>query len=123
MESLPMCSIYELYVQKFLTSNFSSSNVFNVSSSEFSSKIPNLFKSDLKKKELSERQLLIVNVNRNEEEAKKRYYGKLKGFVFCQIQTTLYNPKSSLCKDCFMNRECIEILKSEFPEFSKIRKV
>lgn len=88
---------------------------------EFSLKLKEAFKKENKSKTLNEKELFIKNVNQNEEKSKKQFYNTLKGFLYCQAHTTLFNKKSELCCQCENRLLCKDMLKNELPKFYKIR--
>lgn len=89
--------------------------------SEFTLNLKNTFKEEVKKKNIDLKSSFIIEINKNEEHYKQRFYNTLKGFAYCQLFTTLYNPKSSLCDKCTNKKLCTDILKNELPEFYKLR--
>jgi hypothetical protein len=89
--------------------------------SEFSLNLKEAFKEEKKKVNISNKSKFILELNKTEEGYKKRFYNELKGFVFCQMFTTLYNPISPLCQSCTNKDICIKTIQTELPEFYKLR--
>lgn len=89
--------------------------------SEFSLNLRETFKAENQIKKQTEREGFISQTNESEEIYKRRFHDTLKGFVYCQMFTTLYNPKSELCKVCLNREICKETLKTELPKFYKLR--
>jgi hypothetical protein len=70
------------------------------------------------------RQLLIDSLKTIrvvEEKQKERYYGQNRGFLWCKINTTLYNDKSKLCCECKFNEQCLITLKQNYSKVYKAR--
>lgn len=63
----------------------------------------------------------LQNVNDIEEFEKERFLNSTKGFVNCQINTTLYNHKSTSCSVCKYSVKCKALLKSYFSKVYKAR--
>lgn len=75
-----------------------------------------------KKKVDEDYYLDLINVIETEESEKRIDYNKISGFAICLETTTLYNPKSSLCKSCSFKIECAKTLKKRNPGLYKYRK-
>ncbi len=73
----------------------------------------NQFRSEWKK--------IIIEINKIEEEVKNKFYNTKKGFLYCYINTTLYNHKSPFCSLCNKKEECKETLKKEHFNVYKVR--
>lgn len=64
---------------------------------------------------------MLLAVRDHEELEKERFHNTAKGFLYCQISTTLYNHKSSFCVLCKKSLECKEFLKKTMNKVYKIR--
>ena len=63
------------------------------------------------------RQLLIDSLKTirvAEEKHKERYYEQSRGFLWCKINTTLYNDKSKFCQECKFKEQCLITLKQNY---------
>lgn len=71
--------------------------------------------------------LSLKEIDKYEEEDKKLFFNTLRGFNLCLTSTTLYNPKSCFCKECYFKFFCIKVLKTRniylfYYRFNKINK-
>ena len=64
---------------------------------------------------------LLLDLNKVEESEKERFFGTVKGFYNCLINTTLYNHKSPLCMQCPFAEKCKAELKIQYPKIYKKR--
>ena len=79
------------------------------------SRINKIKQSDLK-------DLLDLKKKQNfEEQDKKIFFNKIRGFDLCLASTSLYNPQSKYCCKCIFKKQCINILNKKFPYLLKYR--
>lgn len=65
---------------------------------------------------------LLNDINFSEENEKERFLNTTKGFINCQISTTLFNHKSKNCSVCRSSLDCKELLKNNMVKVYKARK-
>lgn len=64
---------------------------------------------------------IFQEVRTIEERFKKEFFNSRKGFSWCIANTTLYNHKSPLCKECVNKSDCKEVLRQNFYKIYKLR--
>ena len=64
---------------------------------------------------------MIVNPQVYEEQEKKRYHNKTKGYFWCLTMTTMYNHKSKHCSGCKFSKICKKRLKENQSKIYTIR--
>lgn len=67
------------------------------------------------------KQGIFINLQKHEEIDKNRFFNQDKGFDYCLVTTTLFNPLSELCLSCNMNKHCKTILEKNHPKLYKLR--
>lgn len=55
----------------------------------------------------------FINLQKFEEEDKKRFYNKVSGLMLCLEATSLYHPKSKYCRQCKFKNFCRNLLKKK----------
>lgn len=56
-----------------------------------------------------------------EEVEKARFLNEPKGYVYCALMTTLFNPRSKNCRICVFNKTCEQRLKNSYPKLYEQR--
>ena len=64
---------------------------------------------------------LYINVNPTEEREKEIFYNMTDGLVHCKAQTTLFNHRSKLCKECINRTRCKTLLEDNYTLIFKHR--
>lgn len=65
--------------------------------------------------------LSLVELIRFEEDDKKRFHNKLKGFLLCIESTSLFHPKSKVCLSCNYKNACKTLLKKRCLPLFRVR--
>lgn len=60
-------------------------------------------------------------INRFEEQYKQKFYGTNEGFLNCIQKTTLFNHHSKLCILCTFRKNCLILLRINYPNMYKER--
>lgn len=63
----------------------------------------------------------LKSLNDLEELEKELFFNKPEGFLYCSVNTSLYNPKSEFCSKCNSSGHCLRKLREELPNLYKIR--
>jgi len=77
-------------------------------------------KESRKKKETGFNEILS-GYNEYEEREKRRFLNDENGYVYCEINTTMFHPESECCIICDFRKNCKERLKLNYPALFKAR--
>jgi hypothetical protein len=79
------------------------------------------FEEEIKQQKLNKASNEYTKIYQHEENDKQRFYNTAQGFIYCNITTTLFNPKSEFCSQCIYSENCKSVMMAEYPKLYKLR--
>lgn len=84
-------------------------------------KLQRIFKTKQQLLKLHQNKKLLTKIHDYEEKDKQRFYNTEKGFVYCTIMTTMFNPISIWCNGCKYKEICEKTLLHNLPKTHTVR--